>query len=211
MVSSSTGLNSGKTNPLTIKEGPVVEPGRGNSPTLGQDAGSQASGLETLKQQLREEKISEGAGNLIANCRRGSTTLNYNCAWSQFTSWCQRRGFDPVRCPIEAVLDYLYGMFDRKLAVNYIKVHRSAISAFHEKVDGLPLGKHHRVSQLLKGAGNLRTPKPKAIPVWDVSSVLNFMDSCQNEGLDLKGISLKLITLLAITSLHRGLNCTYLV
>ena len=81
-------------------------------------------------------------------------------------------------------------MFDRKLAVNYIKIHCSAISAFHEKVDGLPLGKHHRVSQLLKGAGNLRTPKPKAIPVWDVSSVLNFMDSCQNEGLDLKGIYL---------------------
>ena len=48
-----------------------------------------------------------------------------------------------------------------------INLHRSAISAFYEYVDALPIGKQSRICSLVSGVLNLRPLKPRYMFVWD--------------------------------------------
>ena len=69
------------------------------------------------------------------------------------------------------------------------------------------VGKHPRVCALLGGIANERPPKPRYFETWDVSIVLKMLKAWgQNEVLDLKQLSLKLTMLLALTSLHKGME-----
>ena len=53
-----------------------------------------------------------------------------------------------------------------------INSHRSAISAYHDYVDGKPVGKHARVCALLAGVFSQRPPQPRYTFAWDVEIVL---------------------------------------
>ena len=103
------------------------------------------------------------------------------------------------------ILDYLAALHDKGLKYRTINNYRSAISARHELVDKVPIGQHPEVCQLLKVIYKEDPPVPKYCSTWDVSIVLNFLkDLPPNERLSMKGLTLKLATLLAITSAHRG-------
>ena len=54
-------------------------------------------------------------------------------------------------------------------------MHRSVISAYHEKVDDIPVGQHPLVTSLMAGIFNYRPPQPRHIFVWDVQVALNFI------------------------------------
>ena len=63
--------------------------------------------------------------------------------------------------PVSIVLDYLAELFDQGYGYNYIASHWSAISAYHEPVEGISVGKHPRVSTLLTGIFNKKPPLPR--------------------------------------------------
>ena len=46
-----------------------------------------------------------------------------------------------------------------------------AISAFHEKTEGIPIGQHLKTCQPLSGVLNKRPPQPKYTVVRDISKV----------------------------------------
>ena len=79
------------------------------------------------------------------------------------------------RCTLVSILDYLTSHFEKALEYNIIGVHRSAISAYHEKVDDMPVGQHPLVTSLMAGIFNSRPPQPMYIFVWNVQVVLNFI------------------------------------
>ena len=54
-------------------------------------------------------------------------------------------------------------------------MHRSAISAYHEKVDDMPVGQHPLVTSLMAEIFNYRPPQPRYVFVWDVQVILNFI------------------------------------
>ena len=56
-----------------------------------------------------------------------------------------------------------------------INLNRSAISAFHDYIDGLPVEKHSRICSLVSGVFNLRPPKQRYMFVWDIKQVLDFL------------------------------------
>ena len=68
------------------------------------------------------------------------------------------------------MLEFLSSLFSEKLECRTINGDRSAISAYHEKVDGIPIGKHPKVYQLLSGVLNKRPPQPKYTVIWDTSN-----------------------------------------
>ena len=74
-------------------------------------------------------------------------------------------------------------------------MHRSAISAFHEYIDGMPAGKHPRICSLVSGEFNLRPPKPRYMFVWDAKQVLDFLKEKfgDNDQLSNKELTLKVI------------------
>ena len=71
-------------------------------------------------------------------------------------------------------------------------------------VDGVPVGSHRLVTQLLKGCYNLNPPRPKYNSTWDPEVVLEFFrEAGENEYLPIKSLAAKRVTLLALTSLLR--------
>ena len=92
-----------------------------------------------------------------------------------------------------------------------INCHRSAISAYHKKIDNYDVGKHPKVCALLSGVFNERPPKPKYVFVWDVDQVLSYLESlATNNDLSDQLLNLKLAALLFLTSSGRCHEICYL-
>ena len=86
-----------------------------------------------------------------------------------------------------------------------MNVYRSAISAFHINVDGAPVGSHPLIKKLMSGVFNQNPPKPRYTDTWDADKVLKYISNMgDNEGLNLKDLTLKTSMLLALTTACRG-------
>jgi len=157
-------------------------------------------GLESFRGRLEAEGISEQASSLIMAARRGSTSSHYESAWRKWGSWCAKRQVDPFSCPLNNILEFLSDAFNKGLLYNTLAGYRSAISAYHDPIDGVPIGSHPRVSALLTGVHNLRCPKPKYNFIWDIEKVVKYLDTLDISTLSDKMLSWKLTMLLAITS-----------
>ena len=168
-------------------------------PTSGKQISS-VSGLDGFRQLLATEGISEQAARLISNCRRTGTTF----------SWCCQRKVDPFQCPLNFVLDYLADLFAKDFEYRSINVHRSAISAYHEPIDGFKVGKHPKVCALLGGVFNNRPPKPRYTFVWDVDKVLEYLKGLDSATLSDKLLTVKLTMLLSLTAASRCSELKYL-
>ena len=90
--------------------------------------------------------------------------------------------------------------------------YRSAISAFHDHIQGKPVGKHPRICSLVAGVFNSRPPQPRYCFIWNVQTVIDFIKSewGQNEDLSDKYLTYKLTMLLALTSASRVLDLQHL-
>ena len=141
---------------------------------------------------------------MLAAWRR-NTTSAYSSAWSKWVGWCSERKINPVSVSLNAILEFLKDRFKDGKAYRTINVYRSALSAVLPEIDATSVGAHPLVCQLLKGIFHLRPPEPKYSHTWSVSQVLTYIKSLgNNEGLSLKLLSLKLVTLLALTAPDRS-------
>ena len=88
----------------------------------------------------------------------------------------------------------------------------SAISGFHEKIEGLLVGQHPEVCTLLTGPFNLRLLQPRYSSTWDVQIVLEFIKKnwTDNKYLPNKNLTLKLTMLLALMSASGASNIHHL-
>lgn len=156
--------------------------------------------------------ISESASKLIANPRRESSSGSYESAWRKWVGWCHRRHVDPISCDLIPILDFLGEMFDAGYEYRTINSHRSAISAFHNNIDGVKFESHKQVCQLLSGVFNRRPPQPKYTFIWDVQTVLDYIKRVwpENEALSDKHLTLKLTMPLALTSTSRAIQIHHL-
>ena len=103
------------------------------------------------------------------------------------------------------------GLFEKGLQYNTIAGYRSAISAYHDHISGVPVGKVEEVTLLLKGIFNKRPTQPRFNFIWDVEVVIRFIVSMQdNHLLDDKILTKKLTVLLALTSVARAHEICYL-
>ena len=119
------------------------------------------SGLVGFRKTLLHEGISENTSHIITNSRRKSTLSNYESAWRKWASLNKKL----------ILLTFLFNYGNKCSTINWP---RSAISAFHEYIDGLPVGNHPRICSFVSGVFNLRPPKPIYMFVWDVKQVLDF-------------------------------------
>ena len=149
--------------------------------------------------------ISEKATQLISGARTRGTKKAYESSWRRWGSWCSQRKIDPVRCPIKDIVEFLTDCFDEGQEYRTINKHRSAISALHEEIEGISVGKSSLICKLMKGISNNRQPKPRLVFVWDVKQVINFIKNMgKNEDLNPKDLSLKCVALLSICLVNRG-------
>lgn len=172
---------------------------------------SKFSGLADFRQTLETEGISSKAANLISNARRSSSISHYESAWGKWSSWARQQEVDPISCSIGSILDFLAELFEKGLKYNTICTYRSAISAYHKPFEGKPIGQNSRISALITGIFNLRPPLPRYTFVWDVSDVLDFIRKLPtDDSISNKDLTLKLASLLAITSASRASEVCFL-
>ena len=81
------------------------------------------------------------------------------------------------------MLDYLSYLFDLGHEYRTVGFLGSAISVYHEYVDEKPVGQHPPVCALLKGVFSERPPQPRYVFIWDIQTVLDFVE-CQWSGCD---------------------------
>ena len=110
-----------------------------------------------------------------------------------------------------SVLDFLTCCFHKGYEYNTIAGYRSAISVYHDTIEGFVVGQHPRVSALLSGIFNNRPPQPKYNFIWDVKKVLDFLVTLKSDNeCSLKVLTLKLTMLLALTSAARASEVCFL-
>ena len=126
------------SNPVIIRK-TTTQSFRTNPPSCNK-SNPCISGMDGLSGYLLEKGVFVKAANLISNSRRQSSLSGYESSWKKWSGWCDRRAVNPCRCTSVSILDYLTSLFEEGLEYNTIGVHRSAISAYHEKIDGMPVG-----------------------------------------------------------------------
>ena len=91
-------------------------------------------------------------------------------------------------------------------------MHRSAISAYHEKVDDMSEDQDPLVTSLMAGILNSRPHQPRYISFWDVQVVLNFIkkDLGISSSVTDQELAYKLCILLSLTTAYRVSSLQYL-
>ena len=109
------------------------------------------SGMKGLQQQHSAEDLSDQTIDLLESSRRSSTLhpCKTKTGWRKWGSWCLSRKIDPVSPGVNFVLEFLSNLFSDGLECRTINEYRSAIPAYHEKTEGIPIGQHPKVCQLL--------------------------------------------------------------
>ena len=160
--------------------------------------------LSHLYQRFQAEGIPTDVAKLLIAATRSSTHKTYNSSWNRWCRWCSGRKIDPLHTSISDILTFLTEAFNKGLAYRSLNVLRSAISSTHPAIDGYHVGQHPYVTRLLRGALNSRPPKPRYTHTWNVDVMVKYIVSLdKNRSLALKVISMKLVTLFALTCPER--------
>ena len=162
------------------------------------------SGMESLRKQFQNKGIPKETAELMLKSRSEGTTKNYESAFTTFSSWCSSRSEDPFSCNLKIILCYLTELYLEGREYRTINNHRSAISLYHEQVDGVDVGKHIDVRTLLKGISKERPPAPNSNEVWDIKDLLQYIRGLEsNMDLKITVLAQKTVTLIAIVSIAR--------
>lgn len=126
-----------------------------------------------------------------------STLRQYNSSLREWWDFCLSNGINIYKASIPEVLKFFCKIFKKGVSQGTLNSYRSAISL----ILGSDVGQDERVKRLLKGAHAIKPNTPKYDRTWDPSIVLeNFKE---NQPIDLKSLSQKLVTLLALETGHR--------
>ena len=120
--------------------------------------------------------------------------------------------FNPFCSNINQILEFLSQLFQNGLQYKTINNYRSAISTFHDHIQGKPVGEHPRICSLVAGVFNSIHPQSRHCFIGNVQTVIDFIKSewGQNEDLLDKYLTYKLTTLLALVSASRVLGLQHL-
>ena len=123
-------------------------------------------------QRYSPMEISSQAKDLLS-AWRNQTSGSYESAWSLWHSLCDQQQIDPLFASVHDVVNYLASKFTGGKEFRIFYVTRSAISKTHPKLDGISVGQHPLVCQVMKGIFQKKSPLPKYSSSWDVSLLIS--------------------------------------
>ena len=140
---------------------------------------------------------------LIASCSVG-TQKQYRAYLLKWQGFCTARNLKMSDVTIKDVLSFLCKLFNDGIGYSAVNTARSALSLVLPSIEGYSVGNHPLVTRFLKGVGKLKPPMPRYSYTWDVDLVFKLFDSWpSNKDLDLRQLTLKLASLLAIVTAQR--------
>ncbi|XP_075772102.1 uncharacterized protein LOC142824233 [Pelodiscus sinensis] len=153
-----------------------------------------------------EQLCSEAVKTVLLNSRRQTTRSSYVAKWKRFVVWCGENDTQPHSAPMHTILDYILSLHQSGLSMSTLRVHLSAITAFHSTIGGHSVFTHPMTKRLLKGIANLKPPRRPIPPSWNLDLVLDALLYPPFEPLattSLPMLNSKVVFLLAITSSRR--------
>ena len=160
--------------------------------------------LDRVRNTLKGSGLSERAIQIICSSWRHNTEASYSSSWRLWCNWCTTKNINPTDATIGEVIEFLSIQFDQGKQYSTLNSYRSSISATHMPIEGVPVGKHPLISRLMKGVFHLRPPKPRYKGRWNVSRVLQHIESKgDSTSLCMKDLTLKLVMLLALANADR--------
>ena len=107
------------------------------------------------------------------------------------------------------VLDFFAELFEQGYQYSSVCSHRSAISAFHQGIDGKCISENPQVTSLIRGIFNQKPPQLRYTCIWDVQLVLDYLKKHlpDNKKLTDSQVTLKVTILLALNQHHVLVVC----
>jgi hypothetical protein len=158
-------------------------------------------GMEGERQSLLQEGFSEEVLDTMQASVKKSSSRLYDRLWKIYVHWCAERDVNPRTASLTSILALLQSLLKKGLAYRTIGVYRSAISKFHDPIEGFTVGKHPKVSKFMKNP-----PTRSLLPTWDVNVDLKFLEAEPFEPLQrasLHALTFKTVFLVALTSVRR--------
>lgn len=129
-----------------------------------------------------------------------SSVRQYNVGLKKWWAFCEKEERVPFNVSSNNVLSLLANEFNRGASYSSLNCYRSAISL----IEGAELGADEQIRRFFRGVAKLRPATPKYDSTWDPKIVLNYLAAWfPNEEINLEKLTLKLVTLLALSTGHR--------
>lgn len=105
---------------------------------------------------------------------------------------------------VSNILSFLAELYEKGLGFSSINTAKSALSSVLFEIDGIQIGKHPLILRFMKGIAKLRPPAARYDVTWDANKILDLIKSwSENEMLDLRFLTYKLVMLLALVTAQR--------
>ena len=105
---------------------------------------------------------------------------------------CHERETDHHSMSLSVTLEFLMSLYPKDPSYSTINTARSALHCILDVQERNKLGPHPLVVRFMKGVFEKRKPQPKYTNVWDVSKVLNYLQTLSPiQDLSLKDLTLK--------------------
>ncbi|XP_031568824.1 uncharacterized protein LOC116303435 [Actinia tenebrosa] len=164
---------------------------------------TESSRLPSVRKILERVPISRKANEIIMASWRSSTCKQYQSYLTRWEHYCADNNIDPHNASIENGINFLTHLYENGLGYSAINTARSALSMVID-TSGVTFGTHPLVTRFLKGVYEMKPSLPRYTHVWDVRTVLTYLNTLSPlRDLSLKVLTLKLTTLLCLLTGQR--------
>lgn len=137
---------------------------------------------------------------ILINSLTESSVKQYNSHLKYWWNFCSQRSIDPYRAEDKIILRCLTQRFKESASYSTLNSTRAAIA----KINSISNTQSSLLKEFFKGVFHLRPPMAKYSSTWDISTVLNKVESWgPNNLLNLHLLTLKVTILLALGSAFR--------
>ena len=150
--------------------------------------------------------LSERTMSIISASWRESTKKQYSVYIRKWNKFCSRKSLQIFHADVKDLLNFLSELFfDGDAGYSVINQARSALSSFVILRDNkYDIGNHPLISRFMRGVFHKKPPRPRYKEIWDASIVLNYLRKLSpRKKLDLRALTLKLCTLIALLAAQR--------
>ncbi|CAG8538384.1 36198_t:CDS:10 [Gigaspora margarita] len=130
------------------------------------------------KSQMEDlRRFSDRVAELYISSYDPKASETVSACMQKWFNWCASREYDPIRCPLQTVVDFLDDLYNQNMQYNMIASYRSAISEAYVPVERKAIGAHPIVVRVTKGLYNLQLPKQKPTNIVDVLLTMDYIQS----------------------------------
>lgn len=164
-----------------------------------------ADGLLHIRRSFEARGMSKSACNLLMASGRPGTQKQYQVYIQKWWNFCAQRKINHNQLTVEEGLEFFTRLYQQGLSYSAINTAQSALSSYIILHNGASLVQQRSVSRLLKDIFQTKPPLRRYSETWDVSVVLHYLQGLWPVGtLNLKELTLKLVTLILLVSGQRG-------